>query len=549
MFPLRNISFTHWHGHLMDMFGEIEYDKIGYSQTKSLILVQLLSLLFLICNNRCNFYTTAIPQRANEPWSVILCKFADTAEYEPQTREWYQKWMTGPSEDTIAKYFMNVSNGIYTIKGTKVFGWFTLPWTVKQVKLMALMDRTLWNNDNISLVFFIKAKQLCIKLAAEKVNLNKRKITILNTEHGAMYGKEDGVLITPQLSFNSVLTHEMVHSFYIGHSYSDRQIIIFPFAHMGEYGDRYDLMSTANAWMYMSQYGLSGPGLNGPHLDYLGWLPSNRILYFGRDGKSNSIVRLSSLSIPHSWSNDWLLIMIPYDKNNPANVFTLEFRTPVNYDSGIAQEAIVIHKVNRRGTNYYSTIVTHSQDYDEMIAGTEWIHFLEQDNPKIYQTIKIRVERIDKQRHIAILQINSTFNPISCRHLINDTNEMNYNRTLIETYTKESTKILRCERKKFFKNLATFGMNACHNGYVWRMIDPYDYACVTKKRQQQIQNQRNIRNRRGNCRKPLMLRKAFPTDNACVTQEEFAITQQENAESYKNMKYYSFISGEETIQP
>ncbi|EJW87244.1 hypothetical protein WUBG_01841, partial [Wuchereria bancrofti] len=51
-------------------------------------------------------------------------------------------------------------------------------------------------------------------------------ITILNTEHGAMYGNEDGVLITPRLSFNSVLTHEMVHSFHIGHSYSDRKITV-----------------------------------------------------------------------------------------------------------------------------------------------------------------------------------------------------------------------------------------------------------------------------------------------------------------------------------
>ncbi|VBB25224.1 unnamed protein product [Acanthocheilonema viteae] len=487
-------------------------------------LIFVFPLLFLVCNNRCNFYTTAIPQRANEPWSVILCKFADTAKYEPQTREWYQKWMTGSSADTIEKYFMNVSNGIYTITNTKVLGWLTLPWTVKQVKLMALMDKALWNNDNFSSSFFVKAKQLCIKLAAERINLNKRKITILNTEHGAMYGKNDGVLITPRLSFNSVLTHEMVHSFNIGHSYSDRQITIFPFARMGEYGDRYDLMSTANAWMYMSQYGLSGPGLNGPHLDYLGWLPSNRIFYFGRDGRSSSIIRLSSLSISHASSNDWLLIMVPFDKNDSANVFTLEFRTPVNYDSGITQEAVVIHKVNRKGANYYSTIITHSKDYDEMIVGTEWIHFLEQDDPEI-SCKDIRTE-------------NST----------NGTNEMNYNHTLNGTQLKQSAKILQCAQNEFFKNLATFGMNACHNGYVWRMIDPYDYACVTKKRQQEIQNQRNVRNRRGICHKPLMLRKAFPNDNACVTREEFAITQQENTESYKNMKYYSFFNGEEIIQ-
>uniref|UniRef100_A0A1I7VX57 Uncharacterized protein n=1 Tax=Loa loa TaxID=7209 RepID=A0A1I7VX57_LOALO len=518
------------------------------------ILLQLLSLLFPICSNRCNFYTAGIPQRANEPWSVILCKFADTARYEPQTREWYQKWMIGSSSDSVAQYFINVSNGIYTITDTKVFGWMTLPWTVKQVRLMTLMDKTLWNKEKSSSPFFVKAKQLCVKLATRRTKLNKKKITILNMEHGAMYGNEDGVLITPRLSFNSVLTHEMVHSFHIGHSYSDRKIVIFPFAHMGEYDDHYDLMSTANAWMYMSRYGLSGPGLNGPHLDYLGWLPSNRILYFGRDGRSSSTIRLSSLSVPHARSNDWLLVMVPFDKNDPANVFTLEFRTPVNYDSGIRQEAVVIHKINRKGTNYYSTIVTHSKDYDEMMAGTEWVHFLEQYSPKTYPVIKIRVERIDRQRQIAVLQINSTFNPILHRsteiqkHLISSIGEMSYSHTPNETYTEEeSAKILRHEQNGFFKNLVTFGMNACLDGYVWRMIDPYDYVCVTKNRQQQIQKQRKIRNRRGICREPLMLRKAFPNDIACVTQEEFMITQKENAESHKNMKYHSFFNGEEPL--
>ncbi|MCP9261763.1 hypothetical protein DINM_005090 [Dirofilaria immitis] len=452
------------------------------------ILAQILPLLFLIRSNHSNFYTVAIPQRANEPWTVILCKFADTTKYEPQTRDWYQKWMTGSGADTIAKYFMDVSNGIYTITGTNVLGWMTLPWTVKQVKLMALMDKTLRNDDNFNTL----------------TKLNKKKITILNTEYGAMYGKKDGVLITPQLSFNSVLTHEMVHSFHIGHSYSDREINIFPFAHMGEYDDRYDLMSTANAWMYKSKYGLSGPGLNGPHLDYLGWLPSNRILYFGRDGRSSSIIRLSSLSIPHAWSNDWLLVMVPYDNNDPSNVFTLEFRTPVNYDSGITQEAVLIHKIDRKGTNYYSTIVTHCKNYDEMMVGTEWVHFIQQETTQFYPTIKIRVERIDKQQQIAILLINSTFSPV---------------------------KKLFIFIVKFFKDLMTFGMNACNDGYIWRTIDSYDYVCVTKERKQQIQNRKEVRNRHGICREPLVLRKAFPNDNACVTQKEFMITQQENAES------------------
>lgn len=74
---------------------------------------------------------------------------------------------------------------------------------------------------------------------------------------------------------------------------------------------------------------------------------------------------------------------------------------------------MIIHKVDRKGTNYYSTILTHSADYDEMVAGTEWVYFFQQDDPKLFPSIKVRFERIDKERQVAVLQINSTFNTVN----------------------------------------------------------------------------------------------------------------------------------------
>lgn len=66
------------------------------------------------------------------------------------------------------------------------------------------------------------------------------KFQVINSGRMAVFGKKTGVLISSQLIFPSVLTHEMVksiklfksqsylmlkvHSFYIGHSYSDRKI-------------------------------------------------------------------------------------------------------------------------------------------------------------------------------------------------------------------------------------------------------------------------------------------------------------------------------------
>uniref|UniRef100_A0A1I7XQI6 MAM domain-containing protein n=1 Tax=Heterorhabditis bacteriophora TaxID=37862 RepID=A0A1I7XQI6_HETBA len=166
-----------------------------------------------------------------------------------------------------------------------------------------------------------------------------------------------------------------------------------PFA-VGEYDDKYDLMSTANAHMRPSTYGLNGPGLNGPHLDYLGWLPMNRMVYFGRscrDGRQNYTLRLSSLSVPHRLTIGWLMVMIPYDRDDPGNVYTVEYRTPVGNDAGIRQGAVVIHKVHKIGMSYYSTLITHANnEYNELTAGTEWIQFLHLEKDGGFEYIRVK---------------------------------------------------------------------------------------------------------------------------------------------------------------
>ncbi|VDM74112.1 unnamed protein product, partial [Strongylus vulgaris] len=180
-------------------------------------------------------YLVAIPRRGNEPWSLILCKFKDS-DFEPRSAEWFEEWISGGNNpDTIESYFSSVSNAVYTIKGSNVTKWLRLPWTRREVLRMAVMDPRLQSererpfavNDDTThfLQMFDKAKQLCISFAEQNgYFLNKQKITILNMENTAVYGKDTGVLLTPKLIFSSVLTHEMIHSMNIGHSYSDRKI-------------------------------------------------------------------------------------------------------------------------------------------------------------------------------------------------------------------------------------------------------------------------------------------------------------------------------------
>ncbi|KAL3119955.1 hypothetical protein niasHT_007083 [Heterodera trifolii] len=377
----------------------------------------------------------AIPRRGNEPWSIILCKFNDLANYEPRSREWFQQWLNGSDQmDSIEQFFWQLSNGVYSIAGSNVFGWFTLAQSQQEVLRLATKSAEIHSEippigSEMSFDYFDKVKELCVQKAiANGAALHRQRITVVNAGTAAVYGKGNGVLLTPKLMFSSVLTHEMVHSFFIGHSYSDRKIKVFPYAADGEYDDRYDLMSTANAYMHRSNFGMNGPGLNGAHLDYLGWLPMDRVLYFGRDGRQNFTLRLSSLSIPHNKTLGWLLVMVPYDRDDPNNYYTIEFRTPHQFDRGIAQPSILVHKVKRSGDSYYSQLISQADYYELTDEDTEWITFLEpfasatnnkqksdsngqQNSMKNFQFIRVTV------RHVyltdADVHISSTFDPVS----------------------------------------------------------------------------------------------------------------------------------------
>uniref|UniRef100_A0A7I4Y4F0 Reprolysin n=1 Tax=Haemonchus contortus TaxID=6289 RepID=A0A7I4Y4F0_HAECO len=502
----------------------------------------------------------AIPRRGNEPWSLILCKFRDY-DYEPRTAEWFSEWISGGNNpDTIESYFSSVSNAIYTIKGSNVTRWIRLPWRRREVLRMAMLDPRLQSVRERPFAMFDKTKQLCISFAQQSgFVLHKNKITIINTENTAVYGKDTGVLLTPKLIFSSVLTHEMIHSMNIGHSYSDRKTRIFPYSEPGEYDDKYDLMSTANAHMRPSTYGLSGPGLNGPHLDYLGWLPQNRMVYFGRDGRSNYTLRLSSLSVPHRLTIGWLLVMIPYDRDDPGNVYTVEYRTPVGNDAAIRQGAVVIHKVHRVGNSYYSTLVTHERgEYNELTLGTEWLKFLDIAADGSFQYIRVKVERVHGKSHSTDLKIMTTFRPEVCRGAdvqmpVERTSELvlhgvrsvciERNRTVTQRDVDQ-----QYLRNSFFQMRKTFGQNECKVGRIWRGIDAYDYVCVEPHRADEVVDSVvSIDDIDAGCDVDYVHRNAFQGDKACVSEDERALVHKENAESHLNLRSYAFFNGADSV--
>lgn len=48
------------------------------------------------------------------------------------------------------------------------------------------------------------------------------------------------------------------------------------------------------------------------------------------------------MSVPHNKTRGWLYVMLPYDRDDSRNFYTIEFRTPENVDKGIGQVRFLV---------------------------------------------------------------------------------------------------------------------------------------------------------------------------------------------------------------
>ncbi|GMT15844.1 hypothetical protein PFISCL1PPCAC_7141, partial [Pristionchus fissidentatus] len=525
-----------------------------------------------------------LPLRGNEPWTVVLCK----RKLLNYIRNFHFL------SDSISSFFRTLSNGVYTIDQTNVTEWIQIPWSSTDIQKMA--DEENGSNEPFAVLpiqYFDKVKQLCAGWASARgIRVADRRVVLLNSpwyvhrksaivfmqtltcQTAAVYGRANGVLISPRLAFSAVLAHEMVHSMNIGHSYSESRRMVFPHAAPGEYGDRYDLMSTANAWMHATRFGWNGPGLAGPHLDYLGWLPQRRMTYFGGNQVAQ-LVHLSSLSVPHAVTKGTLLLQIPFDRDEPANVFTVELRTPHGLDP-----AILIHKVSRSGDAFYSYLVAHRGE-DELKEGSEWVRIVDKST-----IIRVKIDNFTSPVDVLLL-VQSTFDPTLCAHdeqavpvVMTSEEKINGRRggklrkrsiashpgTELKmvptrsppTYNLHMNVVRVCsnskrnfspsdvdrwlEMQQFFTR-RSFGQNQCVDGRVWRSIDDYDYVCVLPHRV--LDSRRSVapRLRSGRCPYGYTRRRAFERDQACVPPHEFAMILSENRAAQRFYKHAAFFNG------
>jgi len=195
----------------------------------------------------------------------------------------------------------------------------------------------------------------CIAVAtANGVNVSQfySVIAILNSQidSGSSGGR---VLLDPAAWFVSFAAHEMGHGYNLDHSFDDTTVVYESNSDSrpGAYGDGWDIMSAMNFGganpTFVGQFGQSGPGLNAPNLDKLGWMDANRVLTW--NGASQNAI-LAALNHPEA--SGYLMAKVPFDTVNPNHYYTVEFRRKTDWDQGIPQDAVLIHEVRTDGLFY-----------------------------------------------------------------------------------------------------------------------------------------------------------------------------------------------------
>ncbi len=137
---------------------------------------------------------------------------------------------------------------------------------------------------------------------------------------------------------------------YIGenHSFDDTQIVYGPGYKPGEYGDGWDIMSAMTFGgsnpTFTGLFGTSGPGLNAPNLDRLGWLPANRVLPWDNTSQTVTLAALN-----HPEAGGYLMAKVPFDAANPNHYYTVEYRRKTDWDQGIPRDTVLIHEIRADG--------------------------------------------------------------------------------------------------------------------------------------------------------------------------------------------------------
>jgi hypothetical protein len=505
----------------------------------------------------------ARPYRGGIPWSFILCKFSDSPA-PPNDVNYYRNMTIVPGTKGLDDYVKAISYGKADLSGSVLHGWYTEAHTLAYEQGLA----SRWQRV-----------QDCIDAAAASstdpyVPPSGQRVYVITSPGVDLAGWENTAAIGGDDVALPEIAHEFGHGVGLNHSWSnDVTWKDASWAGGGEYDNPWDLMSAANVYVDPTgAFGGGPPDLDAHHLDEMGWLPKSRVLTLGVDGILSRTVTLAAQTHPEA--SGYLLARIPFDASDRFHYYTVEYRTPDGWDSGIPASIVMINEVKDNSSYYQTTLIRQLGSF----AGTG-------DGPPV-QSINLNGVAITVQGTSgdqATIEISTKFallcaqgyvwreasaidrvcvtpatrtqaaadnSQAGSRHLPNST-------TCIQGYVwREAypgdvdcvTPATRAQAKTDNANaynhvdesLVTYGPNTCQNGYVWRDGDESDYVCVSNEvRAQALADDTAAGNRHvpgsDTCVQGYVWREAWPGDHVCVTPATRSQAQNDNGQATQRL--------------
>ncbi len=514
---------------------------------------------------------TGRPFRGSAKWSVLLCRFSGAGN-PPNSADYYRDMFFRRGTGGLEDYWNYVSDGSLNLDGSVVKGWYTMSVTHEQSLKQGRFQRV----DS--------CKNAAQNAATDRYTVpSDHRVAVITYPDIDMFGWDGGAFLPYNVDVGG-MAHEAGHGISLNHSFSDDPSYRnAEWAAIGEYDDPWDVMSWANAFRVPTGRFGDGPvGLNGFHLDRMGWLPRSRIFTFGSDGVSSRSVTLAALY--HPGASGYLLLRVPFDPGDLNRYYTVEFRRKDGWNAGIPQDTVMIHEVMRRSDNvYYSfllrertpaknpvqsvnangvsirvnsvspttnqaTVAISSQIVDRCLQGYVWREARPGDvvcvTPQVRQDTRNENSAAASRRNPS----GGPYGPDTCRQGF----------VWREAYAGDHVCVPVASRTRAAQDNAAangrrnparsvYGPNTCRQGFVWREADDKDWVCVNPavRNQTRIDNSQAAgrRNPGGGpygpdtCRQGFVWRDAFPGDHVCVTREIRTQAAQDNGEATNRLQF------------
>lgn len=260
----------------------------------------------------------------SQKFAVLLCKFHDAPDVEPQPTHFFVDLFMKRGTGGVNDYWMEASLGHINLDGSEVFGWRVL-----SENRVAFINTHPGRWDKIQGAI----------AAFPEVDTSKYAgvVAIFNQDPGDA-GASGGVLAGPGDTNVTFMAHETGHHLGLEHSFDQSDRTLISWSAPGEYYDEHDVMSAMHVHSDIGhRFSPRGPLLNTANLDRMEWLPAARV-WSSPTKNSSDRFQFDLVSLSHPEIPGFLAAKI--------GGRYIEFRMNERWDLGISRPCVLIHELH-----------------------------------------------------------------------------------------------------------------------------------------------------------------------------------------------------------